>query len=97
MRVPSRSWNQLFTHPGVLEGAWQSTCFVYLEKAHDRVPRDFLWEVLREYELRGSLLRAIQSLHSQSQSCVRILGRKSDSFPVGVGLRQGFSRRSRRA
>ena len=31
----------------------------------------------------------IQSLYAQSESCVRILGSKSDSFPVGVGLRQG--------
>ena len=62
-------------------------CFVDLENVYDRVPRDVLW--VREYEVRGSLLRAIQSLYSQSESCVRILGRKTDSFPVGVGLRQG--------
>ena len=31
----------------------------------------------------------IQSLYTQSESCVRVLGSKSDSFPVGVGLRQG--------
>ena len=39
--------------------------------------------------MRGSLLRAIQSLYTQSECCVRVLGSKSDSFPVGVGLRQG--------
>ena len=60
-------------------------CFVDLEKAYDRVPWDILWEVLREYRVRGSLLRAIQSLYTQSESCVRVLGSKSDSFPVGVG------------
>ena len=64
-------------------------CFVDLEKAYDRVPQDVLWEVLREYGVRGSLLRAIQSLYSQSESCVRVLGSKSDLFQVGVGLRQG--------
>ena len=39
--------------------------------------------------MRGSFLRAIQSLYSQSESCVRILGSKSDLFQVGVGLCQG--------
>ena len=86
--------DQLFTLAGVLEGAWEYNlpvhmCFVDLEKAYDRVPRDVLWEELREYGVRGSLLRTIQSLYSQSESCVRILGSKSDLFQVGVGLRQG--------
>ena len=78
----------------ILEGAWEYAypvymCFVDLEKAYDRVPRELLWEVLQEYGVRGSLLRAIQSLYYQSESCVRVLGSKSDPFPVRVGLRQG--------
>ncbi|KAK5875618.1 hypothetical protein CesoFtcFv8_026682 [Champsocephalus esox] len=86
--------DQLFTLARILEGAWEYAypvymCFVDLEKAYDRVPREVLWEVLREYGVRGSLLRAIQSLYSQSESCVRVLGSKSDPFPVRVGLRQG--------
>jgi len=86
--------DQLFTLARILEGAWEYAypvymCFVDLEKAYDRVPREILWEVLREYGVRGSLLRAIQSLYSQSESCVRVLGSKSDPFPVRVGLRQG--------
>ena len=42
--------------------------FVDLEKAYDRVPQEILWEVLREYRVRASLLRAIQSLYTQSES-----------------------------
>ena len=64
-------------------------CFADLEKAYDKDSQEKLLEVLREYGVRGSLLRAIQSLFSQSESCVRVLGSKSVSFPVGVGLRQG--------
>uniref|UniRef100_A0A8C5CRJ5 Reverse transcriptase domain-containing protein n=1 Tax=Gadus morhua TaxID=8049 RepID=A0A8C5CRJ5_GADMO len=86
--------DQLFTLARILEGAWEYAhpvymCFVDLEKAYDRVPREKLWEVLREYGVRGSILRAIQSLYSQSESCVRVLGSQSVSFSVGAGLRQG--------
>ncbi|KAK5902677.1 hypothetical protein CesoFtcFv8_007911 [Champsocephalus esox] len=75
--------DHLFTLARILEGAWEYAypvymCFVDLEKAYDRVPRELLWEVLREYGVRGSLFRAIQSLYSQSKSCVRVLGSKSD-------------------
>ena len=64
------------------------TC-VDMEMAYDQVPRNVLWEVLWEYEVRGTLLRAIQSLYAQSKSCVCVLGSMSESFPVGVSLRQG--------
>ena len=48
-----------------------------------------LWGVLWEYGVPGPLVRAIRSLYKQSESCVRILGTKSSTFSVGVGLRQG--------
>ena len=86
--------DQLFTLSRILEGAWEFAqpvymCFVDLEKAYDRVPRDVLWRVLWEYGVRGALLGAVRSLYSQSESCVRVFGTKSDMFPVRVGLRQG--------
>ncbi|KAI3368310.1 hypothetical protein L3Q82_007829 [Scortum barcoo] len=49
-------------------------CFVDLEKAFDRVPRGILWGVLREYGVRGPLLRAVRSLYDRSRSLVRIAG-----------------------
>ena len=64
-------------------------CFVDLEKAHDYVPENLLWEVLKEYGVDGLLLWAIRSLYRQSQSLVRIAGIKSDPFPVRFDLRQG--------
>ena len=86
--------DQLYTLFRVLEGAWEFAqpvymCFVDLEKAFDRVPRGFLWGVLREYGVPDSLVRAVRSLYDRCQSLVRIAGSKSDSFPVRVGLRQG--------
>ncbi len=78
----------------ILEGAWEFAqpvylCFIDIEQADDWVPREILWEVLRKYGVRGSLLKAIQSLYAQSESCVRVLSSESDSFLVGVGLCQG--------
>jgi len=63
--------------------------FVDLEKAFNRVLLGFLWGVLREYGVPDSLQRAIWSLYACNKSCVSILGIKSDTFPVGGGLRQG--------
>ncbi|KAI3353494.1 hypothetical protein L3Q82_019285 [Scortum barcoo] len=73
LSLPGRSM------PGVLEGLWEFAqpvhmCFVDLEKAFDRVPRGILWGVLREYGVRGPLLRAVRSLYDRSRSLVRIAG-----------------------
>jgi len=38
------------------------TCFVDLEKAHNRVPREKLWGALREYSVDDRLLLAVKSL-----------------------------------
>ncbi|KAI3363672.1 hypothetical protein L3Q82_001297 [Scortum barcoo] len=86
--------SSLYLSTGCLEGLWEFAqpvhmCFVDLEKAFDRVPRGILWGVLREYGVRGPLLRAVRSLYDRSRSLVRIAGSKSDLFPVHVGLRQG--------
>ncbi|KAI3356425.1 hypothetical protein L3Q82_017644 [Scortum barcoo] len=72
--------DQLYTLRRVLEGLWEFAqpvhmCFVDLEKAFDRVPRGILWGVLREYGVRGPLLRAVRSLYDRSRSLVRIAGR----------------------
>jgi len=41
-------------------------CFVDLEKANDRIPREKVWGVLREYSVDGRLLLAVNSLYSCS-------------------------------
>ncbi|KAI3370906.1 hypothetical protein L3Q82_007415 [Scortum barcoo] len=87
--------DQLYTLCRVLEGLWEFAqpvhmCFVDLEKAFDRVPRGILWGVLREYGVRGPLLRAVRSLYDWSRSLVCIAGSKSDLFPVHVGLLAGL-------
>ncbi|KAK3561731.1 hypothetical protein QTP86_012984 [Hemibagrus guttatus] len=86
--------DQLYTLHRVLEGSWEFAqpvhmCFVDLEKAFDCVPCGILWEVLWEYGVHSSLLRAVRSLYNRSRSLVRIASCKSDLFPVHVGLQQG--------
>ena len=43
----------------LVDGKVCFACFVDLEKAFDRVPRDKLWKVLQNYGVNGQLLRAI--------------------------------------
>lgn len=64
-------------------------CFIDLEKAFDRVPREKLFGILSEYGIRGSLLKAIKSIYLGSKAAVRIDGELSDSFDVDEGVRQG--------
>ena len=92
---PGRSTiDQIFTLKQIFEKSWEYgkdlfTCFVDLEKAYDRVPRDKLWKVLQEYGVNGQLLRAIKSFYCRPKVCVRVNGKQSKPFHVGVGLRQG--------
>ena len=86
--------DQLFTLRQPFEKAWEFaksvyTAFIDLEKAYDRVPRDLLWSVLKEYGISGRLLVVIRSLYNDCKSHVRINGSKSDAFQAHVGLRQG--------
>ena len=90
---PGRSTtDQIFTLKQIFEKFWKYgkdlfACFVDLEKAYDRVPRDKLWKVLQEYDVNGQLLSAIKSFYCRSEVCVRVNGTQSKPFHVGVGVR----------
>ena len=66
---PGRStMDQIFTLRQIFEKSWEFAkdvfaCFVDLEKAYVRVPRDKPWRVLQEYRTDGHLLMAVQSLY----------------------------------
>ena len=95
MEPPGRSTtDQTFTLRQIFEKSWEYAkdvyaCFVDLEKAYHRVPRDQLWRVLQEYGIDGHLLAAIVSLYHRSKVCVCVSSNKSKPFNVSVGLRQG--------
>ena len=62
--------DQLYTLSRVLEGAWvfDYMCFVDLEKVFDRVPREVLWGVLREYGVPEPLIGSVQFLYDRCPS-----------------------------
>ena len=77
----------------IFEQSWEYgkdllACSADLEKAYERVSRKKFWIVLQEYGIYGQLLCAINSFHCRSGVCVRVNGKQSKPFHVGVGLRQ---------
>ena len=46
--------------------------FLDLEKAYDRVWRAGLWEALKQYGVKGRLLRAVQGLYKDSEATVKV-------------------------
>ena len=86
--------DKIFALQQVFEKSWEYakevyTCFVDLEKAYNRIPRDKLWAVVLKYDMRGQLLAATKLLHKQSEVCVCVNGIETKPFNVSVGLRQG--------
>ena len=75
---PGRStMGQTFALQQIFEKSWDyakevNACFVDLEKAYDRIPRDKLWEVLLQYGIDGQLLTAIKSLYIHSEVSDRV-------------------------
>ena len=73
--------DQIFIMKQIFKKSWEYgkdlfACFVDLEKAYYRVPRDKLWKVLRAFGVDGQLLRAITSFYCRSEVCVRINGKQ---------------------
>ena len=46
--------------------------FIDLEKVYNKVNREALWHMLREYDVRGKLLSGIKSMYVDSSACVRV-------------------------
>ena len=92
---PGRSTtDQVSTLKQIAEKSWEHgkdhiACFVDFEKAYDRVRRNKLWKVLQEYGVDRQLLRAIKLFYCRPEVCVRVNGKQSKPFHVGVGIRQG--------
>ena len=62
------------------------TVFIDLEKAVDR---EDLWNFLEIYCVGEELLGGIKAFYRETNACVRVEGELSESFPTGMGVKQG--------
>eukprot|EP01071_Lankesteria_metandrocarpae_P010077 Lankesteria_metandrocarpae@DN5284_c2_g3_i1.p1 len=64
-------------------------CFVYFEKAYDKVNRDAMWQSLTEWGVPPNMLRLIRSMHKTATTVVKIDGKAGRPFATRSGVRQG--------
>lgn len=64
-------------------------CFIDLEKAFDRVPREALWLVLQKLGCTEKFVRMLRLLHDNMICCVSARGMQSDFFSVSCEVKQG--------
>ena len=81
------SVDQLFTLKQIGEKVYVG--FMNLEKAHNRVNREALWQVLRVYDVGSKFLRGIKSMYVNSLVYVRVKEGESEGFRIESGVRQG--------
>ncbi len=77
--------DQIFALQQISEKSWEyanevNACFVDLEKAYHRIPRNKLWAVLLQYGIGGQLVTAIKSLYMHSEVCVRVNSARAIPF-----------------
>ncbi len=60
-----------------------------LEKAYDRVNRKAPWNILKIYGVGGQRMEGVKAFYREANAYVKVGGELSDSFAVGVRVRQG--------
>jgi hypothetical protein len=93
-RAKFRTTDHIFTLQTLIDKAKAHSttlycCFVDFKKAFDSVPRELLWQRLREAGLHGTMLAALQSMYSNVQAQVATPQGLSASFPCDLGVKQG--------
>ena len=56
--------------------------FIDWERAFDRVPRDVVWWALRKLGVEEWLVKTVQSVYRNAESCVKVNSTVSDDFLV---------------
>ena len=88
------TFDPIFTIRQMMEKRWEHEkemviTFLDLEKAYDSVPRQLVWEVVKEREISGGLIQMIKALYEQCSSCVKTKLGMTEWFSIETGLRQG--------
>lgn len=75
----------------IIAGGTLYAAFIDLKSTFDLVPRNTLWDSLKELGMPPELLRIIVKLHELNYAQVRwsSQGKLTDRFPVSKGVRQG--------
>ena len=65
--------------------------FIDLSKAFDTVNRDLLWETLRASGCPQQIYKVniVRAFHTNMRATVAIGGEETETFDVGVGVKQG--------
>lgn len=63
--------------------------FIDFEKAFDRVDRNVLWRILEKRGYPQQLIKAVQSLYSNTRVAVKSNLKVSEEIPTNQGVRQG--------
>ena len=64
-------------------------CFVDFRKAFDSIPRERMWEVLKERGLSGDVIAALKSMYAKDEACVLTQEGLTDLFRCTIGVKQG--------
>lgn len=59
------------------------------EKAYDKIEHEYLWKVLRKFDIPESFIKTVQSLYHRAKTSVKINGEISSKYKVTRGVRQG--------
>ena len=60
-----------------------------LEKSHDGVNREALWQILRIDDIEGKFLSGTMSMYVNGLACVRGEGDVKECFKIESGVKQG--------
>lgn len=59
------------------------------EKAYDKIAHDYLWEMLRAFNIHENFISTVKALYEHAQTRVMVNGHLSTTFKIHRGVRQG--------
>ena len=63
--------------------------FIGLEKAYDKMPRNFIWWALKRHKVSTKYINLIKDMYKDVVTSVRTNDRDTDEFSINIELHQG--------